>query len=104
MFIETFCNTTAVTIIDISDNTVAHGMSSQSDQDIDVDSPSTSVLSKLKANLRSLIANELEEFEVLSLANTYAIDFSGVSCFLKQKYVLQKVTIEQILREENEDR
>ena len=77
---------------------MALGMSSQSDLDFDVVSPS-SVLSKL--NFHSHIADELDEFEVLSLADTYAIDFSGVSCFWKQKYVLQNVANEQILREED---
>ena len=72
-------------------------MSSQSDLNFDVVSPS-SVLSKL--NFHSHIADELDEFEVLSFADTYAIYFSGVSCFWKQKYItssLEEVQTAQLI-------
>ena len=58
----------------------------------------------LKIILEKLLKDQLDQFEVLSLADRFSVNLNEVENFSNQKYALQKGVLEQILRVEDEDR
>ena len=52
----------------------------------------------LKYDLYLLLTDQVDEFEVLSMASKYSVAVSNISIFSKQKLVLKKTLLEQMLR------
>ena len=66
-------------------------------------SNSQQISADLKLVLAKLLNDQIDQFEVLSLAQRLSVDLSHVENYSKQKYLLQESVLEQILRQEKDN-
>ena len=62
-----------------------------------------STVDNIKSDLSRLIQNKLDKFEVLNISRTFGLDTSDQARFSTLKLQLQKVMIENILKEDNQE-
>ena len=60
-------------------------------------------LESLRKSLDKLLANNIDQFEVLSLAQRLSVNLENEESFSKQKYLVQKSLVEQLLKNERDN-
>ena len=65
--------------------------------DADTESES-SVLETFKSTLKKFLLNQIDQFQVMNMSRRFSVDISNIRSFSQQKYMIQRVVIEQILR------
>ena len=60
-------------------------------------------LESLRKFLDKLLANNIDQFEVLSLAQRLSVNLDNEDSFSKQKYLVQKSLLEQILKNDRDN-
>ena len=57
-----------------------------------------SVLETFKSTLKKFLLNQIDQFQVMNMSRRFSVDISNIRSFSQQKYMIQRVVIEQILR------